>query len=141
MSFREPVGESCLLRARPNEPAAVEREAPKNSQASALPPLPLLPPLPPQADGGWTSAQLALVLMFNGVFAVLLLIKCLVFGPPPYSPLAYVVGPCLIVVGYLADPHPIRSLRNDRLKPPEPPPAEGGQPGSGGRGTREGEVA
>jgi hypothetical protein len=80
-----------------------------NPFGSAIP----IPALLHQADNGrWTSQQLALVLTLFGVIAVLVAIKCLVFGPPPYSRLAYVIGPCLIVAGYLVN----KFLKEERDK-------------------------
>lgn len=81
---------------------------------------------PQQADKGrLTMPQLALVLMSFGVFALMWAIKCLVFGPPPYSVFAYVSGPILLVAGYLVDPGAIRYLRNECFKPPKPPADDG----------------
>jgi hypothetical protein len=81
---------------------------------------------PDQGHQGWTIQQLALVLMLFGVLAVLAALKCLVIGPPPYSVLAYILGPCLIVASYLVDPHAIGDLVTDALRPREPPAAKDG---------------
>ena len=69
-----------------------------------------------QAGGGWTMQQLALVLMLFGVAAVIAAIKCLLLGPPPYSVLAYVIGPCLIAASYLVDPHASGDAVTDAVK-------------------------
>jgi hypothetical protein len=80
----------------------------------------------PRTDNGWTTPQLALVLMFFGAVTIVFVIKALVFGPPPYSVLAYVLGPVLLVAGYLVDRNAIRDLLKHGLKPPEPSAGDGG---------------
>jgi Flp pilus assembly protein TadB len=92
-----------------------EREGRKNNKASAL---------PQQASRGWTLQQLAVVLMIHGVIAVVVALKCLLFGPPPYSVLAYFIGPCLILASYLVDPHAIADLVTEVLNSPRSPAAK-----------------
>jgi hypothetical protein len=64
-----------------------------------------------EPETGW-----ALIFMLFGVVALVVGIKCLVFGPQPYSPLAYVSGPCLFVLGYLVDPDTILHLGKAHAK-------------------------
>lgn len=66
---------------------------------------------------GWTLEQLAQVLMLAGVGTVVAVLKCLIFGPPPYSVLAYFLGPVLIVASVLVAPHALRDLSTNGLRP------------------------
>jgi hypothetical protein len=80
----------------------------------------------PPPRQGMSPAQLALLMMGAGVITTLVALKFLLFGPAPYSVLAYFLGPCLIVGGFLVDPNPIRTLRNEGIEPPGPPGSTGG---------------
>ena len=82
-------------------------------------------PAPPPTENGWTTQQLALALLLFGVIAVVWVIKSLLLGPPPYSVLAYFIGPCLIGASYLVDPCALGDLLHACLISPKPPAAKG----------------
>ncbi len=74
-----------------------------------------------RADQGMTTQQLALLLMLAGAVTTVVALKFLVFGPPPYSRLAYVIGPVLLAVGYLVDRHALRDVLKEIRKPADAP--------------------
>jgi hypothetical protein len=78
-----------------------------------------------QPASGWSLQQLALVMMLFGVIAVVVALKCLLVGPPPYSMLAYIIGPCLIAGSYLVDPHALPDLLLECLNRARPPLTKG----------------
>ncbi|MBN9519286.1 hypothetical protein J0H58_12310 [bacterium] len=78
------------------------------------------------SDQGMTTQQVALLLMLAGAITTVVALKFLVFGPPPYSRLAYVIGPVLLAVGYLMDRHALRDVLREVRKPAAAPTAGGG---------------